>query len=226
MTSPEKSTNKTPADATPAASANGTVRIEHDRKRLAMAALASGIATLIVPSMFFAGVLHPPRMATEWTLALLAVAVLVAVVGFVRSIVRLQDGDPALVLSPRGLDFRPSVFGEIVRIPWTAIRGFKSRSYKQQRFIVFHVDDIDRYAPRIGFAGFLLRIGRRQLDADRISFSTPMAKSAWKDLEALLQRYLDQHGRPGATNNNVKAGEANASVAGLTSRNLQSRSQR
>jgi hypothetical protein len=223
MTNQPKSTNKTPADVAPARLAEGTIRIEHDRKRLALAALASGLAALLVPGVFIVGHLHPVRTAPEWTLAPLCVAVLIAAVGFVRSLIRLQDGDPALVVSTRGVDFRPYLLGEIVRIPWTAIRGFKSRRYKQQRFIVFQVDDIDRYAPRVGLAGFLRRIGKRRLGADQISFSTPMAKSAWEDLEAVLQRYLEQHGRPGVTNDNLKPGEANASVAGLTSRNLQAR---
>jgi hypothetical protein len=136
----------------------------------------------------------------------------------------LQDGDPALVMSPRGLDFRPTLFGEIVRIPWRAIRGFKSRSYKQQRFIVLQVDDLDRYAPRVGFAGFLRRIGWRRLGADQISFSTPMAKAAWNDLEAVLRRYLAQHGPPGATNDNASPSGARASGAGPTSRNPKQRS--
>ena len=223
MTNQPKSTNKTPAEIAPARSTEGTIRIEHDRKRLALAALASGLAALVVPGVFIVGHPHPVRIAPEWTLAPLCVAVLIAAAGFVRSLIRLQDGDPALVVSPRGLDFRPYLLGEIVRIPWKAIRGFKSRRYKQQRFIVFQVDDIDRYAPRVGLAGFLRRVGRRRLGADQISFSTPMSKPAWKDLEAVLQGYLEQHGRPGATNDHVKPGRASASVAGLASRNLQSR---
>jgi len=210
--------NKYSADVAPVRLADGTVRIEHDRKRLVLAALASGIAALVVPGLFFIGILHAPRVAPAWTWAPLSVAVLIAAAGFLRSIIRLQDGDPALVLSPRGVDFRPYLFGEIVRIPWKAIRGFKSRRYKQQRFIVFQVDDIDRVAPRVGFSGFLRRAGRQRLGAGEISFSTPMAKSAWNDLEAALDRYLAQHGRPGATNDNTTPGGASASVAALTSR--------
>jgi len=210
--------NKNSADVAPVRLADGTIRIEHDRKRLVLAALASGIAALVVPGLFFIGIMHAPRVAPAWTWAPLSVAVLIAAAGFLRSIIRLQDGDPALVLSPRGVDFRPYLFGEIVRIPWKAIRGFKSRRYKQQRFIVFQVDDIDRVAPRVGFSGFPRRAGRRRLGAGEISFSTPMAKSAWNDLEAALDRYLAQHGRPGATNDNTTPGGASASVAALTSR--------
>lgn len=210
--------NKNSADVAPVRLADGTIRIEHDRKRLVLAALASGIAALVVPGLFFIGIMHAPRVAPAWTWAPLSVAVLIAAAGFLRSIIRLQDGDPALVLSPRGVDFRPYLFGEIVRIPWKAIRGFKSRRYKQQRFIVFQVDDIDRVAPRVGFSGFPRRAGRRRLGAGEISFSTPMAKSAWNDLEAALDRNLAQHGRPGATKGNTNPGGASASVAALTSR--------
>ena len=210
--------NKNSADVAPVRLADGTIRIEHDRKRLVLAALASGIAALVVPGLFFIGILHAPRVAPAWTWAPLSVAVLIAAAGFLRSIIRLQDSDPALVLSPRGVDFRPYLFGEIVRIPWKAIRGFKSRRYKQQRFIVFQVDDIDRVAPRVGFSGFLRRAGRKHLGAGEISFSTPMTKSAWNDLEAVLGRYLAQHGRQGTTKDNTNPAGTGASVAALTSR--------
>ena len=222
MTDPGNTASKTAADVSPGNRAAGTIRIEHDRKRLALAAMASAVAALIIPGMYFAGNLHRVPIAPVWTMVSLGVAIFIAALGFVRSIIRLQDGDPALVLSPRGLDFRPALFSEIVRIPWTAIRGFKSRSYKQQRFIVLQVDDLDRYAPRVGFAGFLRRIGRRRIGADQISFSTPMAKAAWNDLETLLRRYLEQHGRPDATSS--AAGGARASATRLTSRSLQTRS--
>jgi hypothetical protein len=144
--------SKASVDVAATGAADGTIRIEHDRRRLALAAAASGLAMLLVPCMFIVSSLHPGRAAPTWTLAPLGVALLVAALGFVRSIIRLQDGDPALVVSPRGLNFRPYLFGEIARIPWRAISGFKSRSYKHQRFIVLQVDDIDRYAPRVGFA--------------------------------------------------------------------------
>ena len=225
MMSRENPAGKAVADADPAGNANGTIRIEHDSKRLALAALASGLAVLVIPCVFFAGNLHRAQTSPAWTLAPLGVAILIATLGFLRNIIRLQDGDPALVISPRGLDFRPSLFGEIVRIPWKAIRGFKSRSYKQQRFIVLQVDDIDRYAPRVGLAGFLRHLGRRSLSADKVSFSTPMAKSAWNDLEAVLRRYLAQHGRPDATNDKSNPNGPRASNACLTARSLQSRSQ-
>lgn len=223
MTNPEKTANKTSADLPRGGTANGTIRIEHDRKRLALAALARGVAALVVPGMIFVRILQPPRIAPAWTWAPLSIAVLIGAIGFVRGIIRLQDGDPALVLSPRGLDFRPYLFGEIVRIPWKAIRGFKSRSYKQQRFIVLQVDDLDRYAPRLGFSGFLRRVGGQRLGADAITFSTPMAKPAWNDLEAMLRLYLEQHGSPGATSG-ANASEMRASVGATTPRSLQSRS--
>lgn len=225
MTNPKNSANKAAsADVAPPRPAEGAIRIEHDRKRLALAALASGAAALVLPCMYVIGNLHPARAAPAWTLAPLGIAVLVAALGFVRSIIRLQDGDPALVISPRGLDFRPYLLGEIVRIPWNAIRGFKSRRFKQQRFIVVQVEDLDRYAPRVGLLGFLRHVGRRRLGADEISFSTPMAKSAWSDLEATLQRYLARHGRVPATNDNVNPDGARAGIAGLSSRSQQSRS--
>jgi hypothetical protein len=103
------------------------------------------------------------------------------------------------VISPRGLSFRPHGFGEIARIPWSAVRGFRSRSYKQHRVIAVQVDDADRYATRTGFL-HLLRGLRLRSAANEISFSTPMAKQAWKDLEILLQKYLAHYGGRAGTN--------------------------
>jgi hypothetical protein len=176
-----------------------TVRIEHDRRRLAFAAFASAIATLALPIMVVIGVMHPAHPAPAWTLAPLGVAIAVAGFGLLRNVSRLQDGDPALVISPRGLSFRPQGFGEIARIPWSAVRGFRSRSYKQHRVIAVQVDDAERYATRTGFL-HLLRGLRLRSAANEISFSTPMAKQAWKDLEILLQKYLAHHGGRAGTN--------------------------
>jgi hypothetical protein len=176
-----------------------TVRIEHDRRRLAFAAFASAIATLALPVMVVIGVMHPEHPAPAWTLAPLGVAIAVAGFGLLRNVSRLQDGDPALVISPRGLSFRPQGFGEIARIPWSAVRGFRSRSYKQHRVIAVQVDDAERYATRTGFL-HLLRGLRLRSAANEISFSTPMAKQAWKDLEILLQKYLAHYGGRAGTN--------------------------
>lgn len=221
MTSLDNSVGKAAVDADPPRNTDGTIRIEHDRKRLALAALASGVATLALSGMLIAGMWHPARAAPAWSFAPLCLAILVAALGFVRSIIRLQDGDPALVISPHGLNFRPYLFGEIARIPWNAIRGFKTRRYKQQRFIVVQIDDIDRYAPRAGFPGFLRRLGKRRLAADEISFSTPMARSAWKDVETALQRYLARYGRPPATHGGAKV-DATHGIAVRNPRSLHS----
>jgi hypothetical protein len=196
MTGPDPLRVKATVEAETAAalSLERTVRIEHDRRRLAFAVFASGVATLALPVMLVVGMMHPTRPAPAWTLAPLGLAVVIAAFGLLRNIGRLQDGDPALVISQRGLSFRPQVFGETARIPWTAIRGFRSRSYKQQRFIVVQVDDADRYVSRAGFLHLLRRLGKRRAAANEISFSTPMAKQAWKDLELVLQRYLAHYG--------------------------------
>jgi len=45
-----------------------------------------------------------------------------------------------------------------------------------------------------------------------------MTKSAWNDLEAVLGRYLAQHGRQGTTKDNTNPAGTGASVAALTSR--------
>jgi hypothetical protein len=191
--SPRSKTVPGTAGTEAAESLQRTVRIEHDRRRLAFAALASAIATLALPVMAVLGVMHPAHPAPAWTLAPLGVAIAVAAFGLLRNVSRLQDGDPALVISPRGLRFRPQGLGEIARIPWSAIRGFRSKSYKQHRFIAVQVDDAERYVPRTGFLHLLRGLRLRSAEKE-ISFSTPMAKQAWKDLEILLQKYLAHYG--------------------------------
>jgi hypothetical protein len=182
-----------------AVSLERTVHIEHDRRRLAFAVFASAIATLALPVMLAVSIMHPAHPAPAWTFAPLGLAIVIAAFGLLRNISRLQDSDPALVISPRGLSFRPQVFGETARIPWTAIRGFRSRSYKQHRFIAVQVDDPDRYVSRSGFLHLLRGIGKRRSAASEISFSTPMTKQAWKNLEIVLQRYLAHYGGRAAT---------------------------
>jgi hypothetical protein len=200
MTGADPFRSKAVGDVGPTGSLERSVRIEHDRRRLAFAVVASCAATLAVAGMLVVSILHPAPTAPPWTLAPLGAALIIAALGFVRNIVRLQDGDPALVISPRGLNFRPYLFGEITHIPWSAVLGLRSRSYKQQRFIVVKVDAIDHYAPRVGFLGFLRRLGKHRSAADEISFSTPMAKSAWHDLDITLQHYLARYGCADAAN--------------------------
>jgi hypothetical protein len=195
MTGLDPRRNKVLAEAaTTAESPQRTVRIEHDRKRLALAVLASGLGMLALLVSLAVSIARVGHSAPAWTLAPLGLAILLAALGFLRNIVRLQDGDPALVISPRGLSFRPQLFGELVRIPWTAIRGFRSRSYKHIRLIAVQVDDVDRYVSRSGFLGVLYRLGKRRSAANEIGFSTPMAKPAWARLEIVLQSYLAQYG--------------------------------
>ena len=214
--------NKTMTETTASESLQRTLRIEHDRRRLAFAMLASGFATLALLVMLVVNIMHPAHPAPSWTLAPLGVAIVLAALGLLRNIWRLQDGDPALVISPRGLSFRPQAFGEIARIPWSAIRGFRSRSYQQQRFIAVQVDDPDRYAPRAGFLHLLRGLGIWRSASNEVGFSTPMTKAAWKEIEDALQRYLAQYGAPAAASNdgtrNHPSGE------GLATRGDKSRS--
>lgn len=198
MTDVDPLRRKAAAEVGAPGSLERSVCIEHDRRRLALSVFASCFAMLALAGTLVVSTLHPARTAPPWSLAPLGVALLIAALGFLRNIVRLQDGDPALVISPRGLNFRPDLFGEIARIPWSAVRGFRSGRYKPRRFIAVQVDDIDRYAPQVGFLGFLRRLGKRRLAGDEVSFSTPMATSAWKELEDTLQRYLARYGRADA----------------------------
>jgi uncharacterized integral membrane protein len=214
MTGLDPRRNKVVAETEPTLeSLQRTVRIEHDRKRLALAVLASGAGMLALLVALAASIARVEHSAPGWTLAPLGLAILLAALGFLRNIVRLQDGDPALVISPRGLSFRPQVFGEPVRIPWTAIRGFRSRSYKHIRFIAVQVDDADRYVSRAGFLRVLHRLGKPRAATNEIGFSTPMAKPAWKQLEIVLQGYLAQYGSLAETSGGRKPDRRRGSAA-------------
>lgn len=207
----------TPAEATaPAPAPDATVRIEHDRKRLLLRLLAglAGLAAMgvaLVVTLLHAGQFqfapHPtgvnavdallPRYVDgvpKWAPVILVLTLVSACIGLLRIVFRLQDGDPALVISPRGVRFRPTLFGDVAQIPWAAIRGLKLRHYKQQRYIDFSVDGVDRYVARLGLRGRLRRALRGGEDGI-VTFSSPMSRAAWKDTGALLERYLAQYGR-------------------------------
>ena len=209
------STNSAAADPASAPAPDRTVRIEHDRRRLLMRVLASIAALLATCAALVFALLHANEPAFDitgvpqlerllrphataspwWTCTLLAFAVVGALIGTLRNVFRLQDGDPALVISPHGISFRPAVFAEIVRIPWTAIRGLRLRQRKHNRFLAVQVDEPDRFAAQSRIFAPLpisLRLGAR---ANEIDFTTPMSKHAWTETEALLRRYLACYGR-------------------------------
>ena len=201
------------------ASPTDTIRIEHDRRRLLLRVLASGFAFvaicvgLVVASLHLGdNVFEAPGIPAElraelqgalratgmpwWTLIALGVALVTGGFGLLRNVYRLQDGDPAVVVSPRGLSFRPTVFGETTRIPWSAIRGVRLRRFKQHRFIGVQVDDVERYAAHIGARARLRRLFNPG-GTTELSISSPMARDAWTRTESLLQRYLAHYGGGG-----------------------------
>jgi hypothetical protein len=192
-----------------------TIRIEHDRRRLLLRMLASVLALLATCSALIVAILHAqepalllagvPQLdrwlrphaaaAPWWTCTLLTLAAISALGGTLRNVFRLQDGDPALVISPRGLSFRSTVFGEFVHIPWMAIRGLQLRQRKQNRFLAVQVDEPERYAAQAGIFRSLMRSMRPVRRANEIDFTTPMSKRAWQETEALLRRYLAHFGQ-------------------------------
>lgn len=207
----------TTAAVEPAAGAalDRTVRIEHDRRRLALRALLGTLALLVLCASIAGAVLNrtrmwqgqsiPPELDTLlritavswWTTVALAIAVVTGAIGVLRNIYRLQDADPALVISPRGLNFRPTVFAETARIPWSAIRGVRLRRHKHQRWVAVAVDGVDRYVAQAGLRARLHNLFRNRAQAPEVLFSTPMAPAAWARLEQLLKEYLARYGQPG-----------------------------
>jgi hypothetical protein len=196
-------------DTTTAPGLDATVRIEHDRKRLLLRLAAAGASLLamgvaLVITLLHAGdfIAHPtgvhdvdallPHYVTQvprWAPIILVLTLAGGCAGLLRIIFRLQDADPALVISPRGVRFRPTLFGDVAQIPWSAIRGLKLRRYKQQRYIDFQVDGIDRYVSRLGLRGRLHRLLRGG-EYGIATLSSPMSRTAWKNTGELLERYL------------------------------------
>jgi hypothetical protein len=173
-----------------------TVRIEHDRKRLLFATFGSGMSASFALVYLIWRITHPSFIAPWWALTMLAVVALTAVINMLRNLYRLQDADPALVISPLALKFKPAVFGEMVSIPWTAIKSLRSKRRKQFRYLVLQVNDVDRYMPRMSFfSNRNLLLGTRAHE-NVVVFGAPISKSAWKELDALLQRYLTYYGKP------------------------------
>lgn len=179
--------------------------VEFDRRRLIATMLLSGLAAVATWCAVAVTVTHvglrwavPTGVdpvdaifarhdAIPWWAALALIpAALFASVRFLRNVYRLQDGEPALVLSSRGLQFRPSVLDERVRVPWSAIRRVTPRRVKNHRAIALTIDDIDRHVPRSGPLAGLRRLAR--LQRNTIVVATPMSRTGWKDLVAELQR--------------------------------------
>ena len=189
-----------------------TIRIEHDHRRLLLRVLASGAGFLAICAGLVVASLHlgdnafeAPGMPAQvraalratgmpwWTLIALAAALVSGGIALLRNVYRLQDGDPALVVSPRGLSFRPTVFGETTRIPWSAIRAVRLRRFKQHRFIGVQVEDAERYVAHVGARARLRRLFDPGAPTE-LSISSPMARDAWTRTESLLQRYLARYG--------------------------------
>lgn len=195
------SVNITPAKASPAdakkPALDRTLRIEHDRKRLAFAALASGAGTVAAFGYLVWRLAHPDRIVPEWwAMSSLSLAALVATLGFLRSWYKLLDGDPAIVVSPRGLRFRPSPLSEPALIPWSAIKEFKTQTYKNHRYLKIKVENCSRFVSHPGILGRWRWFIAERVKPDELSFSTPMSKQAWRDFEALLQEYLKHYSQP------------------------------
>jgi hypothetical protein len=189
--------------------AAGTLRIEYDRRRLVLTALASVLATGMASAALVLALMHGNRLSSSllaapgldpkfvqllgsvpwWTPVALGIAVLLAAVRMLRNFYRLQDSDPAFVLSPRDLRFKPALFGEAVRVPWTALRAVKARRHGKHRSLELRIADLERYVPG---SGLLASLRRRR---GSITLRVPLSRAALDELAALLQTHLDRYGK-------------------------------
>jgi len=209
---------------------DGSLRVEYDRRRLSLIALASAFAAITTSAALVltlahmehlpAAVLRAPGLDPEfvnlvssvptWAPIALTLAASLAVIRMLRNFYRLQDSDPAFVASPRDLRFKPGVFGESVRIPWTSIRGIRTRRHGKHRSIILQVDDLDRFVPR---SGLLASLRPRRSE---IALRIPLSRTALDELASLLQTYLARHGK--AAMSTDAAGKSSAAAPPARSR--------
>lgn len=226
MSEPARSSNSPQPRGAIGEPASATVRIEHDRGRLVWTALASAIAVLTAGGAVVLTMLHVGKLSASlseipgidavvpdyartmpwWTALPLGIALLLAIAKMLRNLFRLQDADPAFVVSARDLRFKPGVFGEAVRIPWTAIRDAKTHRFKQHRSIVLQVVDIDRYVPRAGWFSPIRRRGAWGPGSGQISLEVSMSRNALDELVKLLQSHLVRNSRTAAVDATQPAG--------------------
>ncbi|MGA9333182.1 MAG: STM3941 family protein [Rudaea sp.] len=134
-------------------------------------------------------------VTSPWVPIELGIAALLATFGMLRIVYRLQDSDPVLIISPRGVSFKPNLFGEVANIPWVAIRAIKMRKIKHQRRLTFQVDDSNRYVPRSGIALYWPRPNGANANTRAIALNIPTSRRASATIESTLRQYL-AHYRP------------------------------
>ena len=120
----------------------------------------------------------------------IGLAALLATLGVLRIVYRLQDNDPVLTISPQGISLKPGVFGELVHVPWIAIRAIKMRKIKQQRRIAFQIENADRYAPHIGISLRWLRSIDPTTGTRTSTLSVTVPPRTAANIEATLAQYL------------------------------------
>jgi hypothetical protein len=230
MSEPARPSNPQPPRAAICEPASATVRIEHDRGRLLRITLASAFAVLTTAGAIVFTMLHVGKLSTSmsaipgineivpsytrsmpwWTAVPLGIALLLAIAKMLRNVFRLQDADPAFVISARGLRFKPGVFSEAACIPWAAIREVKTRHLQKHRSIILQIDDIDRHVPRSGWFGPTRRRGVWGPGSGQIALEAPMSRKALDELVALLQSRLVSNGRAPAVDTTPPAGSADS----------------
>ncbi|HEY2396121.1 MAG TPA: hypothetical protein VGH81_09125 [Rudaea sp.] len=230
MSEPARPSNPQPPRTAVSEPKSATVRIEHDRGRLLWITLASAFAVLTTGGAVVFTMLHVGKLSASlseipgidavvpgyarampwWTAVPLGIALLLAIAKMLRNLFRLQDADPAFVISARDLRFKPGVFAETVRIPWNAIRDVKTHRFKQHRSIILQIDDVDRRVARSGWFGPTTRRGVWGPGSGQISLEAPMSRKALDELVVLLQNHLIRNGRAAAVDAALPAGSADS----------------
>lgn len=165
-----------------------------------------------LPAVGFYSLRESPWFSLE-----LGLAALLALAALLRNIYRLQDADPVLTVSSKGLAFKPSLLGSRVSIPWSAIHDVRFRKLKRLCRVAVVVDRADRYAPQFGFALARLRLPGMAAPAQTVALTVSMGDAAWQRTQACIRGYLAAAGKPAAA---AKSGSTNAPRSSAKEKNV------
>jgi len=174
-----------------------TVRIPFHKGRLALLAFAGLAAAVIcIAILVFAALGKFPGPVRASNFFGPAIGVVFGIFGWLRGMSRLQNSDDGLIVGPRGLSIQTDALGRrIGLIPWQAIARFEQRKHKGRPYIAVHLRDQDRLLPERGAFGRLAYRMRAQISGSPVTIASRWLRISTNDLAALLQRYLEHHGR-------------------------------
>jgi hypothetical protein len=156
--------------------------------------IASGIALVL-------GVLGTLRHYGDVSQQIaLTIALLGGLAAMLRGISQLQNGEPGLIVGPRGLTIHAGDVGTLGPIPWSAVSKLETKRHSGRPYVAVQLREPGRFLPDPGLLGQLLGALNRRMSSGAVTISPQWLQIAPKDLDALLQRYFERYrgGNPAA----------------------------